>query len=52
MYDGHFSRQYESVREYYILLDDLRFDSSINSIKHSFIEDLDAFTNCRYGNIE
>ena len=52
MYDGDFNHQYEPVREYYILLDDLRFDSSINNTKNSFIEDLCDFTNRRYGNIE
>jgi hypothetical protein len=52
IYHGNFNRQYESVREYYILLDDLRFDPSINNVKHSFIKDLYSFTDRRYGDIE
>ncbi len=52
IYDGNFDRQYESVRQYYILLDDLRYDPSISNVKHSFIKDLYTFTDRRYGDIE
>jgi hypothetical protein len=50
IYDGKFDNKYESVREYYILLDELRFDTSINNVKHSFINDLYKFTRLRYLN--
>jgi len=50
IYDGKFDDKYESVREYYILLDELRFDDSITNAKHSFINDLYKFTRLRYHN--
>lgn len=52
IYDGKFDDKYKSIREYYILLDDLRFDSSINNVKHSFINDLYIFTRLRYRHIQ
>jgi DNA-binding FadR family transcriptional regulator len=52
IYDGKFDKKYESIREYYILLDDLRFDHTMNNVKHSFINDLYTFTYLRFGNIE
>lgn len=39
-----FTREHDVCREYFILLDDLRFDSSIENVKHSFVNDLILFT--------
>ncbi|CAF1449537.1 unnamed protein product [Adineta ricciae] len=39
-------------REYYILFDNMRFDSTIIDVKHSFLNDLYEFTCCRFGGIE
>ncbi|CAF3199107.1 unnamed protein product [Rotaria sp. Silwood2] len=52
IYDGRFDRECEPIREYYILLDNLRFDSTVIDVKHDFINDLYAFTCLRFGNIE
>ncbi|CAF1398568.1 unnamed protein product [Adineta steineri] len=52
IYNGRFDRQYEPVREYYILLDNLRFDSTVIDVQHNFINDLYEFTCLRYGNVE
>ncbi len=52
IYDGKFDCEYEPIREYYILFDDLRFDPSIINVKHDFVNDLYAFTCLRYRDIE
>jgi hypothetical protein len=52
IYDGKFDCKYESIREYYLLLDDLRFDPSIMDIKHDFINDLYAFTIHHFDDID
>jgi hypothetical protein len=52
IYDGRFDCEYEPIRQYYILFDDLRFDSSIINVKHDFVNDLYAFTCLRYRDIE
>jgi hypothetical protein len=52
IYDGRFDCEYESIREYYILFDDLRFDPSIINVKHDFVNDLYIFTCHRYRDIE
>ncbi|CAF3728753.1 unnamed protein product [Rotaria sordida] len=52
IYDGRFDRGYESIREYYVLLDNLRFDPTVIDVQHDFISNLCAFTCRRYGNID
>ena len=49
---GTFDREYEPVHDYYILFDDLRFDSTVIDVPHDFINDLYVFTCLRYGNVE
>ncbi|CAF1374053.1 unnamed protein product [Adineta ricciae] len=39
-------------REYYILFDNLRFDSTIANVKHSFLNDLYKFTCHHFGDID
>ena len=48
IYNGRFDIEYEPIREYYILFDDLRFDPSIVNVKHDFLNELYAFTCLRY----
>ncbi|CAF0720542.1 unnamed protein product [Adineta steineri] len=52
IYGGQFDRQHQSIREYYILFDDLRFDSTILNVEHDFLNDLYSFTYIRYGQID
>jgi hypothetical protein len=52
IYDGRFHREHEPVREYYILFDNLRFDSTVIDVKNDFINDLYEFTCSRFGDIE
>jgi hypothetical protein len=52
IYNGVFDRVYESVREYYNLLDSLRFDSTVHDVEHDFINELYLFTCLRFGNVE
>ncbi|CAF0875166.1 unnamed protein product [Didymodactylos carnosus] len=52
IYDGRFDYEYEPLREYYILFDDLRFDPSISDAKHDFVNDLYAFTCLHFRDIE
>ncbi|CAF4128236.1 unnamed protein product, partial [Rotaria sordida] len=52
IYDGRFDRGYEPIREYYVLLDNLRFDPTVIDVQHDFINNLCAFTCRRYGNID
>ena len=44
IYKWEFNRQYEACREYFNLLDDLRFDSSIELVAKNFLRDLLDYT--------
>ena len=44
IYRGEFDRKCEACREYFILFDNLRFDSSIETVQNDFLHDLFVFT--------
>lgn len=50
IYHGKFYRQCEHIREYFILFEDLCSDSTIDNVKHDFLNNLYIFTYLRNEN--